>query len=193
MVAIKECTSSVKMSVPRDDQNVKTILVSGGAGYLGSTMVPLFLAEGYKVTVYDIFRWGTQSLLGILHHERRVGYAAIQGPCREARRHHPLGRHRRLPRLQEGAQDGPCPEPDLCRATSRVAAPRAARHLRLDRLLLRRRRGHLLRGHQVQPNFAVRRDQAGRRECRLEKGQRRRPPPRHRFWRLATTPVRFVD
>merc|ERR1712187_246788 len=56
------------MSVPRDDQNVKTILVSGGAGYLGSTMVPLFLAEGYKVTVYDIFRWGTQSLLGILHH-----------------------------------------------------------------------------------------------------------------------------
>ena len=75
----------VKMSVTRDDQNIKTILVSGGAGYLGSTMVPLFLSEGYKVsftfceqlcelwtfkvTVYDIFRWGTQSLLGILHHE----------------------------------------------------------------------------------------------------------------------------
>jgi len=57
------------MSVTRDDQNIKTILVSGGAGYLGSTMVPLFLSEGYKVTVYDIFRWGTQSLLGILHHE----------------------------------------------------------------------------------------------------------------------------
>merc|ERR1711876_127714 len=33
------------------------------------TMVPLFLAEGYKVTIYDIFRWGTQSLLGILHHQ----------------------------------------------------------------------------------------------------------------------------
>jgi len=56
------------MVVPRDDGNIKTILVSGGAGYLGSTMVPLFLQEGYKVTVYDIFRWGTQSLLGILHH-----------------------------------------------------------------------------------------------------------------------------
>jgi len=56
------------MSVPRDDQNVKSILVSGGAGYLGSTMVPLYLKEGYKVTIFDIFRWGCQSLLGILHH-----------------------------------------------------------------------------------------------------------------------------
>ena len=55
------------MAVPRDDQNVKSILVSGGAGYLGSTMVPLFLKEGYKVTIYDIFRWGSASLLGILH------------------------------------------------------------------------------------------------------------------------------
>ena len=55
------------MVVPRDDQNVKTILVSGGAGYLGSTMVPLFLKEGYKVTIYDIFRWGSASLLPILH------------------------------------------------------------------------------------------------------------------------------
>ena len=56
------------MTVPRDDQNVKSILVSGGAGYLGSTMVPLYLEQGYKVTVYDIFRWGSASLLGILHH-----------------------------------------------------------------------------------------------------------------------------
>ena len=55
------------MVAPRDDENVKSILVSGGAGYLGSTMVPLFLKEGYKVTIYDIFRWGSQSLLGILH------------------------------------------------------------------------------------------------------------------------------
>ena len=45
------------MSVPRDDANVKTILVSGGAGYLGSTMVPLFLAEGYKVTYLRV--WST--------------------------------------------------------------------------------------------------------------------------------------
>ena len=41
-------SSNPEMVVPRDDGNIKTILVSGGAGYLGSTMVPLFLQEGYK-------------------------------------------------------------------------------------------------------------------------------------------------
>ena len=44
------------MVVPRDDGNIKTILVSGGAGYLGSTMVPLFLQEGYKGIVTLLLR-----------------------------------------------------------------------------------------------------------------------------------------
>ena len=47
------------MVVPRDDGNIKTILVSGGAGYLGSTMVPLFLQEGYKGNVTILL--GSQS------------------------------------------------------------------------------------------------------------------------------------
>jgi nucleoside-diphosphate-sugar epimerase len=57
------------MACPRDDQNIKKVLITGGCGYLGSTMVPMLLAQGYDVTVYDIFRWGISSLLPVMDNE----------------------------------------------------------------------------------------------------------------------------
>src|ERR1700722_11744542 len=44
------------------------ILVSGGAGYVGSTLVPLLLADGHHVRVLDSLLHGGESLLGVWSH-----------------------------------------------------------------------------------------------------------------------------
>lgn len=45
------------------------ILVTGGCGYIGSTLVPMLLRDGHKVTVVDNLMFHQSSLNHICHHE----------------------------------------------------------------------------------------------------------------------------
>jgi len=58
---------------------MKHILVTGGAGYLGSTMVPELLNDGYKVTVIDNFMFKQTSLNHVCHHPN---FEVVKGDIR---------------------------------------------------------------------------------------------------------------
>jgi nucleoside-diphosphate-sugar epimerase len=55
------------------------VLVTGGAGYLGSTMVPDLLDKGYNVTVLDNFMFKQSSLNHICHHPN---FTIVKGDIR---------------------------------------------------------------------------------------------------------------
>lgn len=63
------------------------ILVTGGAGYLGSTMVPELLHAGHKVTVLDNFMFGQNSLAHVCHHPN---FSVIRGDIRVENTMRPL-------------------------------------------------------------------------------------------------------
>jgi nucleoside-diphosphate-sugar epimerase len=41
-------------------QNLRNVLVTGGAGYVGSALVPKLLAAGHRVSILDLFLYGTE-------------------------------------------------------------------------------------------------------------------------------------
>lgn len=58
------------------------ILVTGGAGYIGSVLVPLLLADGHKVTVVDNFMYQQTSLLDCCFDKKLT---VIRGDVRDER------------------------------------------------------------------------------------------------------------
>ncbi|MBI4132347.1 MAG: NAD(P)-dependent oxidoreductase [Candidatus Sungbacteria bacterium] len=56
------------------------ILVTGGAGYIGSILVPELLARGHAVAVLDSFRFRQSSLLDVCHHPK---LEVVRGDARD--------------------------------------------------------------------------------------------------------------
>ncbi|XP_023216848.1 UDP-glucose 4-epimerase 4-like [Centruroides sculpturatus] len=56
------------------------VLITGGAGYIGSKLVPLMLQQNYKVTVYDLFNYGISSLLS---HANNPNLTLLKGDIRD--------------------------------------------------------------------------------------------------------------
>ena len=63
------------------------VLVTGGAGYLGSTLVPALLDRGFHVTVIDSFMYGQDSLAAVCH---RPEFALVRGDVRSLDTMRPL-------------------------------------------------------------------------------------------------------
>jgi nucleoside-diphosphate-sugar epimerase len=59
---------------------MQRVLVTGGAGYLGSTLVPALLDRGFAVTVVDNFLFGQDSLSAVCHHPQ---FAIVRGDVRD--------------------------------------------------------------------------------------------------------------
>lgn len=56
------------------------VLITGGAGYLGSVLVPELLAAGYGVTVLDNFMFGQATLLDCCRYDR---FRIVRGDARD--------------------------------------------------------------------------------------------------------------
>ena len=56
------------------------ILITGGAGYLGSVLTPSLLALGHEVTVVDNLLFRQSSLADCCHYE---GFQVVRGDCRD--------------------------------------------------------------------------------------------------------------
>jgi len=61
--------------------NHSTVLVTGGAGFIGSHLVDRLLKEGFEVTVIDNLQSG--NVENVAHHEGRKGFCFVKGDIRD--------------------------------------------------------------------------------------------------------------
>jgi len=65
----------------RAERAIRNVLVIGGAGYIGSALLPKLLEKGYQVRLLDLLLYGTEPIEGLLNHPRlevvRADFRAI--------------------------------------------------------------------------------------------------------------------
>jgi len=66
---------------------MRKVLVTGAAGYIGSTLVPALLDAGYAVTAVDNFMYGQDSLAAVCYHP---AFSLVRGDVRSAEVMRPL-------------------------------------------------------------------------------------------------------
>jgi nucleoside-diphosphate-sugar epimerase len=66
---------------------MRSVLVTGGAGYIGSVLVPALLDRGFAVTVVDNFMYGQDSLAAVCY---RPDFTLIRGDVRSMETMRPL-------------------------------------------------------------------------------------------------------
>ncbi|MEK9145946.1 MAG: SDR family oxidoreductase, partial [Elusimicrobiota bacterium] len=64
----------------KSDPSKPRLLITGGAGYIGSVMARFFLDRGHGVTVLDNFMYRQNSLLDCCREE---GFRVVRGDCRD--------------------------------------------------------------------------------------------------------------
>lgn len=58
------------LSSSSQDKKIERVLVIGGAGYIGSALLPKLLDKGYQVRLLDLLLYGSEPIAGLLGHPR---------------------------------------------------------------------------------------------------------------------------
>jgi nucleoside-diphosphate-sugar epimerase len=53
-----------------EEGKIRSVLVIGGAGYIGSALLPKLLEKGYRVTLLDLLLYGTEPIKEFINHPR---------------------------------------------------------------------------------------------------------------------------
>ncbi|MGK5090824.1 NAD(P)-dependent oxidoreductase [Deltaproteobacteria bacterium TL4] len=68
------------LSIKRRSKSIKNVLVIGGAGYIGSALLPQLLNKGYKVRLLDLLLYGIEPIQNIVEHPK---FEIIQADFRQ--------------------------------------------------------------------------------------------------------------